>query len=218
MTLKKLATIVGFFLLSALLNAQSNKNNQIAHNKSTAEHASEIIMKNIDIIPSAELYEGWDNKYCHAKLKNIPDNYKIDLRNFSMPIEHSLITSHFGRRWNRNHNGVDIKAYLGDTIYAAFSGKVRVVKYDPKGYGKVIVIRHWNGLETVYGHLSKQIVNENDAVYVGQPIGLAGNTGRSTGTHLHFETRLCGIPINPLEIFSFKEKDVIDDFYIWKRK
>jgi murein DD-endopeptidase MepM/ murein hydrolase activator NlpD len=200
------------------VNAQSSSNNQIAHNKSTAENASEIIMKNMELLPSAELYDNWDNKLCHPKMTVIPDFYKIDLRNFSMPIEQSFITSNFGKRWNRNHNGVDIKAYLGDTIYAAFSGKVRVVKYDPKGYGNVIVIRHYNGLETVYGHLSKQIVKVNDVVEAGQPIGLAGNTGRSTGTHLHFETRFCGIPINPLEIFSFKYRDITDDFYTWKKK
>ena len=82
----------------------------------------------------------------------------------------------------------------------------------------VIVIRHWNGLETVYGHLSKQIVKVDEIVEAGQPIGLAGNTGRSTGTHLHFETRFCGVPINPLEIFSFINKDVTCDFYSWKKK
>ena len=217
MTLKKLTTTASCLLFAMLLNAQNN-NKQIAHNKSTAEHASEIIMKNMEFTPSAELYDDWNNKYCHAKTEYIPEYYKIDLRNFSMPIEQSFITSNFGKRWNRNHNGVDIKAYLGDTIYAAFSGKVRVVKYDPKGYGNVIVIRHYNGLETVYGHLSKQIVKVNDVVEAGQPIGLAGNTGRSTGTHLHFETRFCGIPINPLEIFSFKYRDITDDFYTWKKK
>ena len=135
-----------------------------------------------------------------------------------MPIKQSFITSNFGPRWGRNHNGVDIKAYLSDTIYSAFKGVVRVVKNDPKGYGNVIVIRHYNGLETVYGHLSKQIVKVNEVVEAGQPIGIAGNTGRSTGTHLHFETRFCGIAINPQEIFSFKHKDVTGDFYLWKKK
>lgn len=217
MTLKKLTTTASCLLFMMFLNAQNN-NNQIAHNKSTVEHASEIIMKNMELTPSAELYDDWNNKHCHVKTEYVPNIYKIDLRNFSMPIEQSFITSNFGRRWNRNHNGVDIKAYIGDTIYAAFNGKVRVVKYDPKGYGKVIVIRHYNGLETVYGHLSKQIVKVNEIVEAGQAIGLAGNTGRSTGTHLHFETRFCGIPINPTEIFSFKYKDVTNDFYLWRKK
>lgn len=216
MILKKLTSaIIYFFMLILTIEAQNN--NQIAHNN-TNLNANEIIIANLNSSAFNELYDDWNNTHCHSKVEYIPSNYKIDLRNFKLPITQSIITSNFGRRWGRNHNGIDIKAYLGDTIYAAFGGKVRVVKNDPRGYGNVIVIRHWNGLETVYGHLSKQIVKPNEIVKVGQPIGLAGNTGRSTGTHLHFETRFCGIPINPLEIFSFKDKDVTDDFYKWKKK
>lgn len=202
-------------LYSININAQV-----VAHNTKTTTNASAIIISELsESMPSAELYDyTWNTYNAHAKTTTVPSTYKIDLREFSMPIEHNFITSNFGRRWNRNHNGIDIKAYLGDTIYAAFSGKVRVVRYNQGGYGNFIVIRHHNGLETVYGHLSKQIVKVNDDVKAGQAIGLAGNTGRSTGTHLHFETRFCGIPINPLEIFSFKEKDITDDFYIWKKK
>ena len=218
MTFKKLMTVsICLFFFATLTTAQENKR-QIAYNKSTTKSAMEIVTKNTTITAFEELYDDWDNIRCHSKTEVIPNTYKIDLRSFSMPIEQSFITSNFGKRWNRNHNGVDIKAYFSDTIYATFGGKVRVVKYDPKGYGKVIVIRHWNGLETVYGHLSKQIVKINDIVEAGQPIGLAGNTGRSTGTHLHFETRFCGVPINPIEIFSFKNKDVTCDFYSWKKK
>ena len=220
MTLRKL-TMVGICLSFFVLTCSAQKNNnQIAYNdKSMLEkNAKEVIMEYMETSPFAELYDNWNNTQCHSKTEVVPNTYDIDLRGFSMPIEQSFITSNFGRRWNRNHNGVDIKAYRGDTVYSAFGGKVRVVKYEPNGYGNVIVIRHWNGLETVYGHLSKQIVKVNDIVEAGQAIGLAGNTGRSTGTHLHFETRFCGLPINPLEIFSFKNKDVTCDFYSWKKK
>lgn len=216
MILKKLTSAIIYFFMF-ILTIEAQNNNQIAHNN-TNLNANEIIIANLNSSAFNELYDDWNNTHCHSKVEYIPSNYKIDLRNFKLPITQSIITSNFGRRWGRNHNGIDIKAYLGDTIYAAFGGKVRVVKNDPRGYGNVIVIRHWNGLETVYGHLSKQIVKPNEIVKVGQPIGLAGNTGRSTGTHLHFETRFCGIPINPLEIFSFKNKDVTDDFYKWKKK
>lgn len=168
-------------------------------------------------IPSADIYDEWTNVGVHANVKNIPNNYNIDLRNFSMPIEHSMITSKFGPRWGRNHNGVDIKAYLGDTVRAAFDGKVRVVSTSQGGYGKCVVIRHWNGLETLYGHLSKQLVKNNQTVKAGEPIGLAGNTGRSTGTHLHFETRFCGIAINPMKMFSFGTRDVTNDFFVFKK-
>ncbi len=93
-----------------------------------------------------------------------------------MPTEHTKITSKFRYHRRRMHNGLDIKVYIGDTIRAAFSGKVRMVKYERRGYGKYVVIRHENGLETVYGHLSKQIVDENQYVEAGEPIGLGGNT------------------------------------------
>lgn len=166
--------------------------------------------------PSSELYNDWNNNYAHRG-GNLPDVYKIDLRGFCMPTPSRVITSNFGRRWGRRHQGMDIKVYIGDTIRAAFSGKVRVVKYDGNGYGKYIVIRHNNGLETIYGHLSKQIVLPNQTVRAGQPIGLGGNTGRSTGSHLHFETRLAGVALNPALFFDFANQDVTGDFYVFRR-
>ena len=166
--------------------------------------------------PASELYNDWNNNYAHRG-GNLPDVYKIDLRGFYMPTPSRVITSNFGRRWGRRHQGLDIKVYIGDTIRAAFSGKVRVVKYDANGYGKYIVIRHNNGLETIYGHLSKQIVSPNQTVRAGQPIGLGGNTGRSTGSHLHFETRLAGVALNPALFFDFAHQDVTGDYYVFRR-
>ena len=134
-----------------------------------------------------------------------------------MPTDSRVITSNFGARWGRQHKGLDIKVYIGDTIRAAFSGKVRIVKYEPRGYGKYVVIRHYNGLETYYGHMSKQLVRENEEVKAGDPIGLGGNTGRSTGSHLHFETRVCGVALNPALMFDFRNQDVTSDFYTFRR-
>ena len=128
-----------------------------------------------------------------------------------------VVTSNFGARWGRQHKGLDIKVYIGDTIRAAFSGKVRIVRYEPRGYGKYVVIRHDNGLETVYGHMSAQLVRENQEVRAGDVIGLGGNTGRSTGSHLHFETRLCGVALNPALMFDFKNQDVVDNFYTFRK-
>jgi murein DD-endopeptidase MepM/ murein hydrolase activator NlpD len=116
------------------------------------------------------------------------------------------------------HKGLDIKVYIGDTIRAAFSGKVRIVRYEANGYGNYVVIRHPNGLETIYGHLSKQLVSENEQVRAGEPIGLGGNTGRSTGSHLHFETRLCGVALNPALMFDFRNQDVTGDYYVFNRR
>ena len=166
--------------------------------------------------PAAELYEDWNNIYAH-RATELPESYRINLKHFCMPTPSRVITSNFGYRWGRQHEGLDIMVYIGDTIRAAFSGKVRMVKYDGRGYGKYVVIRHNNGLETLYGHMSAQLVEENQVVRAGEPIGLGGNTGRSTGSHLHFETRLCGVAINPALMFDFREQDVVGDSYLFRR-
>lgn len=166
--------------------------------------------------PAADLYEDWNNKYAH-RATELPDTFKINLRGFCMPTDNRVVTSNFGARWGRQHKGIDVKVYIGDTIRAAFSGKVRMVKYEAGGYGKYVVIRHGNGLETIYGHMSKHLVAEDDIVEAGQPIGLGGNTGRSTGSHLHFETRLCGVALNPALMFDFKNQDVVGDYYMFYR-
>ena len=98
--------------------------------------------------PSGDLYEEWDNVLTHYQGNIIPDETTVDLRGFCMPTDSRVVTSNFGARWGRQHKGLDIKVYIGDTIRAAFSGKVRIVKYEPRGYGKYVVIRHYNGLET----------------------------------------------------------------------
>jgi murein DD-endopeptidase MepM/ murein hydrolase activator NlpD len=168
-------------------------------------------------IPADDVYEGmWTNRHVniYGSLKNAPDTFIVDLENFTMPAVGHM-TSNFGRRGSRRyHYGIDIKAQTGDTIYAAFDGKIRVKQFERKGYGYYLVVRHLNGLETVYGHLSKFLVEENDFVRSGQPIGLAGNTGRSFGSHLHFETRFLGKPINPNFIIDFENKVTHRDEYL----
>ena len=168
--------------------------------------------------PALSLYPNWNNQYVHAYGNAIiPETYTIDLTGFHMPTPSTKITSPFGPRWRRMHNGLDLKVNIGDTIVAAFDGKVRIVKYERSGYGKYVVIRHDNGLETVYGHLSKQLVEENQLVKAGEVIGLGGNTGRSTGSHLHFETRFLGIAINPIYMFDFPKQDIVADTYTFRK-
>ena len=176
-----------------------------------------IVKENMEN-PSADLYKGWDNKYAHRSTE-LPESYRIDLRGFCMPTPSRVVTSNFGyrARWGRQHKGLDIKVYIGDTIRAAFSGKVRIVRYEAGGYGKYVVIRHGNGLETIYGHLSKQLVSGDQEVRAGERIGLGGNTGRSTGSHLHFETRLCGVALNPALMFDFRNQDVTGDYFVFNR-
>lgn len=169
-------------------------------------------------MPASALYPDWNNKYTTNYGVQMPHEYKIDLRGFHMPTDSRLVTSHYGYRksFHRQHYGTDIKVYVGDTIRAAFSGKVRVIAYNAKGYGYYVIIRHTNGLETLYGHLSKQIVKQDQVIKAGEPIGLGGNTGRSTGSHLHFETRFLGQFIDPEKLFSFEQQDVLADYYLYR--
>lgn len=176
------------------------------------------IHKEMAAYPAYSLYPNWDNSRVHA-FGNvaIPDSFRIDMTGFCMPTSNTKITSKFGPRRRRMHNGLDVKVYIGDTIRAAFSGKVRMVKYERRGYGQYVVIRHENGLETVYGHLSKQLVKEDQYVEAGEVIGLGGNTGRSTGSHLHFETRFLGQAINPALLFDFEKQDIVADSYLFQK-
>ncbi len=168
--------------------------------------------------PAFGLYPDWNTDKVHVYTNYaVPDTFTIDLKGFVMPTTNTKITSKFGPRWRRMHKGIDVKVYVGDTIRAAFSGKVRIVKYERRGYGKYVVLRHDNGLETIYGHLSKQLVKVNDYVEAGDVIGLGGNTGRSTGSHLHFETRFMGEAINPALLFDFEKQDIVADTYLFQK-
>ena len=203
------------FLPSYSQNLAYNGNSA---NKEYFEHFYKVKMAN----PAEDVYDlNWNHSRVHPyNVQDAPDTYEIDLRQFSMPLKNKLtVTSSVGyrKRFKRNHNGVDISLHTGDTIYACFDGKVRLTDYQPSGYGNVVVLRHYNGLETIYGHMSKILVKENQYVRNGQPIGLGGNTGRSTGPHLHLETRFCGALIDPQKIFDFTAQDVKSDFYHYKK-
>jgi hypothetical protein len=121
---------------------------------------------------------------------------------FAFPFK-NYITSPFGPRGGFWHFGVDVKVRVGDTIRCAFDGIIRVIQNDRHGYGKVVVVRHPHRLETLYGHLSKCPLAINQQLKAGDMIGLGGNSGRSTGSHLHFETRFCGEPFDPQTMVDF---------------
>ena len=225
MNLKKIVKTFAISMLLAVTSTTANAQDLLARQAPVDRKMAAvdtIMLRNITMreeleSPSADLYANWDNKYAH-RATELPETYKIDLRHFTMPTTSRVITSNFGSRWGRQHKGLDIKVYIGDTIRAAISGKVRIVRYEAGGYGKYIVIRHNNGLETIYGHLSKQLVEENQEVRSGEVIGLGGNTGRSTGSHLHFETRLCGVALNPALMFDFRAQDVTGDYYAFNKE
>ncbi|MCD8236009.1 MAG: peptidoglycan DD-metalloendopeptidase family protein [Prevotellaceae bacterium] len=220
MILKVLTKTLGVALIS-MVSVSAVAQDLIARQAPSDKKLKEI--KNVTLVntiapvdlqnPAADIYTDWDNSGISKVAGCVPSDYNVDLRGFYMPTPSRKVTSNFGPRWGRRHEGLDIKVYIGDTIRAAFDGKVRLVKYNRGGYGYYVLIRHPNGLETLYGHMSKQIVKENQIVKAGDPIGLGGNTGRSYGSHLHFETRLLGKPIDPARMFDFANQDVTGDFY-----
>ena len=123
----------------------------------------------------------------------------------------------FGPRRGRRHQGVDLPLKTGDPIYAAFTGKVRLSRY-MGAFGNLVVIRHENGLETFYAHLSKRLVEVGDWVNAGDVIGLGGSTGRSTGPHLHFETRYNGFAFDPQWLIDFKTGELRHRLFVLKKK
>jgi len=150
----------------------------------------------------------------------IPNNKEIILDKFNMPCKGGIyITSKYGyrARFGRFHYGIDLRAAMGDTIYASFDGIVRLQKFERAGYGFYVVIRHENGLETLYAHLSRFLVSPNTYVKAGTPIALSGNTGRSTGPHLHYEIRFMGQAINPEDIVKFEEKRLVNNTYAFRK-
>jgi murein DD-endopeptidase MepM/ murein hydrolase activator NlpD len=173
---------------------------EIAISKFT-DFSAHISRENL-MFPADDLYQSsWDttniNPFQRLNI-TFPDTYIIDCQTYTSPVDNEIkITSKYGPRRRRMHQGTDLKVYVGDTIRAAFDGKVRMKSFERRGYGHYLVIRHPNGLETVYGHLSKVFANQDQIVRSGEAIGLGGNTGRSTGSHLHFETRFLGKDINP---------------------
>jgi murein DD-endopeptidase MepM/ murein hydrolase activator NlpD len=188
---------------------------KIKRDLSLIDKAQEARIANIDEIPCDDLYGGiWTNNRVNAYSSiDTISSYKVNLTGFFMPTM-GYITSNFGKRRRKMHYGIDLKVQTGDTIYAAFDGKVRLCQYERRGYGYYVVLRHPNGLETVYGHLSRFLVSEDDVVKSGDPIALGGSTGRSTGSHLHFEFRFLGKPINPNYIVDFDNKVCHRDEYM----
>lgn len=163
-------------------------------------------LRTIQFSSMPDEYDIWSDSKINpyqVNLTNMTDTILIDLSSYHPPAE-KYITSDFGfRRW-RFHYGIDLKVHRGDSVYNSFDGVVRITKR-ARDYGYYVLVRHFNGLETLYAHLNKITVNPGDTVSAGIPVGLGGNTGRSTGYHLHYEIRYLGNPINPNDIIDFRD-------------
>lgn len=204
----KIMTIVILMLSTLFLEAGPGSENT-ADTKSV-ESVKWTINDSIQLIPAYDEYCGfdvvniWNRKVDLSKSEDTTLIQVLeDTCDFVSPFVGRL-TSDFGWRGSRPHYGVDIKLNRGDTVASAFEGMVRISQYS-SSYGNVIVVRHKNGLETLYAHLSKRLVSEGAYILEGASIGLGGNTGRSFGDHLHFETRYLGEPINPNDLFNITD-------------
>ncbi|MDR3227596.1 MAG: peptidoglycan DD-metalloendopeptidase family protein [Prevotellaceae bacterium] len=175
-------------------------------------------------IPASDIYPTWTNATVNPykiDVAKISDTIKFEMYDFVYPLLKPMhITSKFGYRRGRSHNGIDLKLYTGDTVVAPMRGMVRVVGSNGRrrGYGNFVVIRHYNGLETVYGHLSKALVEINQIVEAGDVIALGGNTGRSSGSHLHWELRYLGNPINPEDVIDFETNKPKSEVYCMNKQ
>lgn len=155
--------------------------------------------------PAEDVYRIWSTEVVNpynVSLTNKADTTIIDLNGYVHPMK-DVVTSEFGfRRGYRFHYGIDVRLQRGDSVLCAFDGTVRIAKRS-RGYGFCVVVRHHNGLETVYGHFSKLAVKPNEEVKAGDLLGYGGSTGRSSGPHLHYEIRYLGVPIDPRMVVDF---------------
>jgi len=167
--------------------------------------------------PSGAIYSDWNTAQVHAEISenDLEDSVLLVLTDtfnfckFVMPCK-NVITSHFGWRNGKQHAGIDIDLNVWDPVVSAFDGMVRFAQ-SYKGYGRVVVIRHYNGMETLYAHLHRIKVKPGDIVEAGQLIGLGGSSGNSSGSHLHFEMRYKGIALNPRHIINLQSNNLYSD-------
>lgn len=178
--------------------------------------ATTTVVRSGSAFPAADLYASWEinNLFPEKDMLKLKGDTSVCLLlngdgrgEYVHPFD-GPVTSTFGWRDSTKHNGIDIDLNKGDKVLAAFDGMVRVAK-QYGGFGNVVIIRHYNGLETVYAHLSKIKVKPGQVIAAGQMVGLGGSTGHSTGSHLHFEVRFKGVPVNPKYLISFTEQKLL---------
>lgn len=220
---KRLFILLTFFIVFRVISfAQDSKviqhstnNDKISNPDSVFEF---IVSDSNSVYPSESIYgKSWDTLYIRLSrhVKPSVDDTLImplltsDFSDFTMPVPGQVL-SEFGWRHGRVHAGIDLRLEKGDSVYSSFDGVVRISRYF-SGYGNIVVVRHYNGLETCYAHLSKRITKVNQKVKAGQVLGLGGRTGRATCNHLHFEVRYLEEPMNPRLVFDFTNQKINND-------
>jgi len=224
--MKHLLFCFAFVCISSLTFAQQDSTTNsilvelptIDFNKSNITETIEIPLVTLNTDTVDIKAENWDNFVYNPyrnELHAFPLEIKFTDSTYTSPVSHKkVITSHYGWRRGRAHNGIDIDLVTGDSVVAVLDGIVRLAKY-VNGYGNTVVVRHYNGLETTYAHLSKIETKANDTIQRGQYIGKGGNTGNSRGSHLHLELSYKGKSIYPEYLFDFSPKNKIRSQHIW---
>ena len=215
--MKRTISLLWLLTLTCLLPAQVVSDDSGSETDTTPR----LIERDFEI-PAYSLYQqDWNHDHVRAKslsaILGNNTNIKIilveDNNPFVAPLRHLAINSPYGIRKGRPHTGIDLAANLNDSVFCCFDGVVRMAK-EYSGYGNTVVVRHYNGLETVYAHLNAILVQPNQIVTSGTLLGLAGHSGRATGNHLHFETRFLYEHFDPATMIDFDEGEIISNILV----
>ncbi len=219
----KLLTTLALLILTFSSFGQNKPNSPNLLDLSNFPHSKtktvDSIEDSIDVKPIIDIKKEYWNTNVYNPYKKVKINFPIEIKftdsNYTSPIAFKkVITSRYGWRRGRAHRGIDIDLVTGDSVVAMFDGIVRFAKYN-SGHGRTVIVRHYNGLETVYAHLSKYSVKANDTVKEGQLLGKGGVSGNARGSHLHLVINYKGISINPEYLFDFGKNNLVRSKNIW---
>ncbi|MGY0392491.1 peptidoglycan DD-metalloendopeptidase family protein [Bizionia sp. KMM 8389] len=215
-----------FILLSLCLTI--NSFGQPSNPKDSSPNLLNFIASSEDLLENYEVEESeaivditsdyWNTESYRVKYNDavkFPIHIQFNDSNYASPISRNkVITSRYGWRHGRAHKGIDIDLITGDSLFAMFDGVVRFSSYS-SGHGRSVIVRHFNGLETAYAHMSRYGVKANDSVKAGDYLGKGGTSGNARGSHLHLEISYNGVQINPEYLLKFNESNAVINNELW---